>query len=97
MARTFSRTPVIHQPLVRGGDIGFPVTALDGEADPCADSFALDEIGRVLLSTLRDWPRPLLCWSRWWPTASGCWAMTTPTPDRPRQPRRLLPASGADQ
>ncbi|GHF33208.1 hypothetical protein [Streptomyces fumanus] len=31
---------------------------MDGETtDPCADSFALDEVGCVLLSTLRDWPR----------------------------------------
>ncbi|WP_331722345.1 hypothetical protein [Streptomyces canus] len=35
-------------------DIVWPVTAVDGEADPCADSFALDEVGSVLLSTLRD-------------------------------------------
>jgi hypothetical protein len=27
------------------------------EADPCVDSFALDEVGGVLLSTLRDWTR----------------------------------------
>ena len=27
---------------------------MDGDADPCADSFALDEVGGVLLSTLRD-------------------------------------------
>ncbi|WP_327348962.1 hypothetical protein [Streptomyces europaeiscabiei] len=38
-------------------DIIWPVTAVDGEADPCADSFALDEVGCVLLSTLRDWAR----------------------------------------
>ncbi|MFJ9968890.1 hypothetical protein [Streptomyces avermitilis] len=31
-------------------DIVSPVTAVDGEADPCADSFALDEVGCVLLS-----------------------------------------------
>ncbi|MEU6184195.1 hypothetical protein [Streptomyces coeruleorubidus] len=30
-------------------DIVWPVTAVDGEADPCADSFALDEVGGVLL------------------------------------------------
>ena len=35
-------------------DILWPVTAVDGDADPCADSFALDEVGGVLLSTLRD-------------------------------------------
>ncbi|CAL9676859.1 hypothetical protein [Streptomyces sp. enrichment culture] len=39
-------------------DIIWPVTALDGETtDPCADSFALDEVGCVLLSALRDWAR----------------------------------------
>ncbi|MET7435891.1 hypothetical protein ABZT16_44530 [Streptomyces flaveolus] len=38
-------------------DIVWPVTAVDGESDPCADSFALDEVGCVLLSALRDWAR----------------------------------------
>ncbi|MDX3488172.1 hypothetical protein [Streptomyces sp. ID05-18] len=39
-------------------DIIWPVTAIDGEsADPCADSFALDEVGCVLPSALRDWAR----------------------------------------
>ncbi|MFE7618176.1 hypothetical protein [Streptomyces sp. NPDC057496] len=39
-------------------DIIWPVTAVDGEAtDPCADSFALDEVGCTLLSALRDWAR----------------------------------------
>ncbi|MFD5483654.1 hypothetical protein [Streptomyces hawaiiensis] len=38
-------------------DIVWPATAVDGEADPCADSFALDEVGCVLLSALRDWAR----------------------------------------
>jgi hypothetical protein len=38
-------------------DIVWPVTALDGEADLCADSFVLDEVGCVLLSALRDWAR----------------------------------------
>lgn len=38
-------------------DIIWPVTAVDGEAAPCADSFALDEVGCVLLSALRDWAR----------------------------------------
>ncbi|MFJ3608508.1 hypothetical protein ACIPVA_37610 [Streptomyces anulatus] len=41
-------------------DIIWPVTAVDEEtADPCADSFALDEVGCVLLSALRDWTRDL--------------------------------------
>ncbi|MFJ7416514.1 hypothetical protein ACIQWZ_37805 [Streptomyces sp. NPDC098077] len=39
-------------------DIIWPGKAIDGEsADPCADSFALDEVGCVLLSALRDWAR----------------------------------------
>ncbi|MFF8280661.1 S41 family peptidase [Streptomyces lateritius] len=38
-------------------DIVWPVTAVSGEEDPCADSFALDEVGCVLLSALRDWAR----------------------------------------
>ncbi|PJM98631.1 hypothetical protein CG740_34920 [Streptomyces sp. CB01201] len=38
-------------------DIVWTVTAVDAEADLCADSFALDEVGCVLLSALRDWER----------------------------------------
>ncbi|MFD7667739.1 hypothetical protein [Streptomyces sp. NPDC059788] len=38
-------------------DIIWPATAVNGEAAPCADSFALDEAGCVLLSALRDWAR----------------------------------------
>ncbi|MFJ3176263.1 hypothetical protein ACIPJK_36610 [Streptomyces roseus] len=38
-------------------DIVWPVTAVDAEADLCADSFVLDEVGCVLLSALRDWAR----------------------------------------
>ncbi|KOT48301.1 MULTISPECIES: hypothetical protein [Streptomyces] len=38
-------------------DITWLATAVDREADPCADSFALDEVGCVLLSALRDWAR----------------------------------------
>ncbi|MEE1753027.1 hypothetical protein [Streptomyces sp. SP18CS02] len=38
-------------------DIIWPVTALDEDADLCADSFVLDEVGCVLLSALRDWAR----------------------------------------
>ncbi|MEV5434106.1 hypothetical protein [Streptomyces sp. NPDC052701] len=36
-------------------DIIWPVTAVDSDSDPCANSFALDEVGCVLLSALRDW------------------------------------------
>ncbi|MET9968408.1 hypothetical protein ABZZ80_21380 [Streptomyces sp. NPDC006356] len=38
-------------------DVVWPITAVDGEAEPCADSFALDEVRCVLLSALRDWAR----------------------------------------
>jgi hypothetical protein len=38
-------------------DIIWPVTAVDDDSDPCADSFALDEVGGVLLAALRDWAR----------------------------------------
>ncbi|WP_405965504.1 hypothetical protein OG713_41805 [Streptomyces sp. NBC_00723] len=38
-------------------DIVWPVTTVDGGADPCADSFALDEIGCLLVSALREWAR----------------------------------------
>ncbi|MFF8732204.1 hypothetical protein ACF073_37925 [Streptomyces sp. NPDC015171] len=38
-------------------DIVWPVTAVDAETDLCADSFALDGVGCVLLSALRNWAR----------------------------------------
>ncbi|MFE0908147.1 hypothetical protein ACFW3Y_33550 [Streptomyces rochei] len=38
-------------------DIVWPVAAVDGEADLCADSSVLNEVGCVLLSALRDWAR----------------------------------------
>ncbi len=38
-------------------DIIWLVTAVGRETAPCADSFALDEVGCVLLSALRDWAR----------------------------------------
>ncbi|MBT2530515.1 hypothetical protein J7E91_35535 [Streptomyces sp. ISL-99] len=36
-------------------DIIFPATAVSDDDDPCSDSFALDEVGCILLSALRDW------------------------------------------
>ncbi|MHA5054841.1 hypothetical protein [Streptomyces sp. SD15] len=36
-------------------DIVFPATAVADDADPCGDSFALDEVGCVLLSALQGW------------------------------------------
>ncbi|MFF3276043.1 hypothetical protein ACFYWU_34680 [Streptomyces chrestomyceticus] len=38
-------------------DLIWPVTAVNGGTALCADSFALDEVGGVLLSALRDWAR----------------------------------------
>ncbi|MEU8842700.1 hypothetical protein AB0D97_26795 [Streptomyces roseus] len=38
-------------------NIVFPVTGVLGDGEPHADSFALDELGCILLSTLRDWTR----------------------------------------
>ncbi|MDI3390128.1 hypothetical protein QIS99_28640 [Streptomyces sp. B-S-A8] len=34
-----------------------PMPWMIGYSDPCADSFALGEVGCVLLSALRDWAR----------------------------------------
>ncbi|GGM26216.1 hypothetical protein GCM10010129_83350 [Streptomyces fumigatiscleroticus] len=34
-----------------------PMPWMIGYSDPCADAFALNEVGRVLLSALRDWAR----------------------------------------
>ncbi|MER6374435.1 hypothetical protein ABT255_40130 [Streptomyces mirabilis] len=34
-----------------------PVTDLAPDADPCADSFALDEVGCLLLAALEEWTR----------------------------------------
>lgn len=38
-------------------DIVFPATAVSDDDDPCSDSFALDEVGCILRSALRDWGR----------------------------------------
>ncbi|MFF9090420.1 hypothetical protein ACF1BE_29315 [Streptomyces sp. NPDC014991] len=35
--------------------IVFPVTALSDDADPCADSFVLDEVGVIYLMAIRAW------------------------------------------
>ncbi|MCK8438542.1 hypothetical protein G3I77_37810 [Streptomyces sp. D2-8] len=35
--------------------IVFPVTALSGDTEPCADSFVLDEVGVIYLMTIREW------------------------------------------
>ncbi|MFH9118384.1 hypothetical protein [Streptomyces globisporus] len=70
-------------------DVIWPVTAIDGEsADPCADSFALDEVGCVLLSALRDWAQdspPRRC--RASPAASSASSRTSsPTPTTTETP-----------
>ncbi|WP_393052970.1 hypothetical protein [Streptomyces sp. LN549] len=38
-------------------NIVFPVTGVLGDREPHADSFALDEVGCILLSALREWTR----------------------------------------
>ncbi|MFF1341899.1 hypothetical protein ACFVYT_29060 [Streptomyces sp. NPDC058290] len=38
-------------------NIVFPVTGILGDGEPHADSFALDELGCILMSALRDWTR----------------------------------------
>ncbi|WP_331762481.1 hypothetical protein [Streptomyces sp. NBC_01508] len=38
-------------------DIVFPATAVSEDDDLYSDSFALDEVGCILLSALRDWAR----------------------------------------
>ncbi|AWN24873.1 hypothetical protein [Streptomyces sp. NEAU-S7GS2] len=35
--------------------IVFPVTALTDDTDPCADSFALDEVGVIYLMAIHGW------------------------------------------
>lgn len=35
--------------------IVFPVTALSDDTDPCADSFAMDEVGVIYLMAIREW------------------------------------------
>jgi hypothetical protein len=43
--------------LALAEDIILSVTDLAADANPCADSFTLDEVGCVLLSALHDWAR----------------------------------------
>ncbi|SES31177.1 hypothetical protein SAMN04487983_104210 [Streptomyces sp. yr375] len=43
--------------LALAEDVILPVTDLAADADPCADSFALEEVGCVLLATLQEWTR----------------------------------------
>lgn len=38
-------------------DLVLPVTTVPDDEDPTADSFILERVGAVLLSTLRDWQR----------------------------------------
>lgn len=46
-------------------DIILPVTDLAADADPCADSFALDEVGGVLLATLEEWTQECIPSAIW--------------------------------
>ncbi|MGW3124564.1 hypothetical protein ACWDBW_46995 [Streptomyces sp. NPDC001107] len=57
-------------------DIVLPVTDLAADADPCADSFALDEVGGVLLAALEEWTRECV--------PSAIWAARTPSSGSPR-------------
>ncbi|MFD9418810.1 hypothetical protein ACFWC9_29470 [Streptomyces goshikiensis] len=51
-------TPELAFPLLQlAENIVFPVTGVLGDGKPHADSFALDEVGCILLSALRDWTR----------------------------------------
>ncbi|WP_329169454.1 hypothetical protein OG709_35920 (plasmid) [Streptomyces sp. NBC_01267] len=53
-----SATPELAFLLLRlAENIVFPVTGALGDGEPHADSFALDEVGCILLSALRDWTR----------------------------------------
>ncbi|MCX4598827.1 hypothetical protein OG819_58195 [Streptomyces sp. NBC_01549] len=61
VAAVFDRTKAVAAPAVPllrlAEDIILPVTDLAADADPCADSFALDEVGGVLLAALEEWTR----------------------------------------
>ncbi|MFJ3637601.1 hypothetical protein [Streptomyces sp. NPDC090112] len=51
-------TPELAFVLLRlAENIVFPVTGVLGDGEPHSDSFALDEVGCILLSALRDWTR----------------------------------------
>ncbi|MCX5078608.1 hypothetical protein OHA84_37115 [Streptomyces sp. NBC_00513] len=53
-----SATPELAFLLLRlAENIVFPVTGVLGDGEPHSDSFALDEVGCILLSALRDWTR----------------------------------------
>lgn len=53
-----SATPELAFLLLRlAENIVFPVTGVLGDGEPHADSFALDEVGCIFLSALRDWTR----------------------------------------
>ncbi|MFL4953280.1 hypothetical protein ACJ6WE_39815 [Streptomyces sp. MMS24-I31] len=59
LAAAVDRTKAVPAPsylLLRlAADIILPVTDLAADTDPCADSFALDEVGGVLLAALQEW------------------------------------------
>ncbi|MGW3984102.1 hypothetical protein [Streptomyces mirabilis] len=61
LATFIDRTNAVPAPTVLllrlAEDIVLPVTDLAPDADPCADAFALDEVGGVLLAALEEWTR----------------------------------------
>lgn len=59
----------------------FPVTAVAPDADPRGDSFALDEVGSVLLAALHEWARECLPRATWG-------ASPTPSSGSPRTSSR---------
>jgi hypothetical protein len=69
LATVIDRTKAVPAPtylLLRlAEDIIIPVTDLAPDADPCADSFALDEVGCVLLAALEEWTRECIPSSIW--------------------------------
>lgn len=57
-------------------DIVFPATAVSEDDDLYSDSFALDEVGCILLSALRDWartPPPPARWASPAPSSGSRW------------------------
>ncbi|MFI5681930.1 hypothetical protein [Streptomyces cellulosae] len=69
VATAVDRTQAVPAPtylLLRlAEDIILPVTDLAADADPCSDSFALDEVGGVLLAALEEWTRECIPSTIW--------------------------------
>ncbi|MFE9679538.1 hypothetical protein ACFYO5_36455 [Streptomyces sp. NPDC006259] len=69
LATVIDRTKAVPAPTVLllrlAEEIILPITDLAPDADPCADSFALDEVGGVLLAALEEWTRECVPSSIW--------------------------------